>query len=834
MILSRVRILPQQRYDLEDFYAQQSAGRTDSKLWTKQFFTDKNSILKGFVVTGVGFNQATVVVADSTLVIPENTGDQSWFTVAPGQANIVIPDSVLVDGARNYVELKLVTETGTPIVKSFWDPSANGGQGAEFNQLIDTMFDLDAQVEVSTGGFSGSPDRLPLAIIDVDNSGVIKIILDRRELFFRLGNPSDIDEGFTWSSQTEPTYSMVLTGVFGTFQPGELIQIGSVTAQLVSGTTSPLLFSAPDGISFVSGSAVSGLTSGAGGTVNTIYESFSGADKDIDNVQEALRALMTEMRALKGTRFWYEAAGSSVIGTADSVLFSRFLYIGSNDNLEWSGTALSFSQDITLRRVNPETDVTTVHTIDASDSPIAIADGEYIYVMLSKSLASETLTVYNSAVTPLSSQDLIAKEAVILFRRLDNPLTNLRELYLPFNKQFVTEGQVFRIGASGSGGSGGFKVRAHDPINTSVPFGVSAVIDGVTLVDGDMVLFTNLTAGNNRVYKVTGIGSLMVWTTVRAFENGSFDPSDSDQVLIQEGTIFGDQTARWTGTEFTINDVVRYFNGTDYWQQESLKKTTLDDAQAVFTDVFSINATGSENLIVDFSLVRNPTKEVGSLHITHDGVNVSMSRVGTIIGDSNGIDFIADIDSGNLRLRYTSTATGVSGEFKFIIKRWSDSAGGPSGVPSYVSTGGSPISAAGSNTQIQFNSGGMLGADSSFAWDSSSKTLKIGSTEIQGVNSTVTLNDGQASPLTFLMLDSALFKHAVVEYSASIDGNFRTGRLIIACNGTIAVGSDDFVETGATGLTLFADMSGSFIAIQYTTGSTGVTGELKFNIRKWI
>lgn len=834
MILSRVRILPQQRYDLEDFYAQQSAGRTDSKLWTKQFFTDKNSILKGFVVTGVGFNQATVVVADSTLVIPENTGDQSWFTVAPGEANIVIPDSALVDGTRNYVELKLVSETGTPIVKSFWDPSANGGQGAEFNQLIDTMFDLDAQVEVSTGGFSGSPDRLPLAIIDVDNSGVIKIILDRRELFFRLGNPSDIDEGFTWASQTEPGYSMVLTGVVGTFQPGELIQIGSVTAQLVSGTTSPLIFNCPNGISFVSGSAVSGMSSGASGTVNTIYESFSGADKDIDNVQEALRALMTEIRALKGTRFWYESAGSSIVDATSSILFSRFLYVGSDDNLEWSGTDISFAEDIVLRRVNPETDVTTIHTIDSSNSPIAIADGEYLYVMLSKTATSETLTVYNSGTTPISSQDLTAKEAVILFRRLDNPVSGSKELYLPFNKQFVTEGQVFRIGASGAGGSGGFKVTAYDPVNTTLPTGSSVIVDGVTLVNGDMVLYTNLLSGNNQVYKVSGVGTSIAWTAVRAFENGAYTPADGDRVIVKTGTIFGDQTAIWDGSDFTINDVVKYFNGTDYWQVESIKKTTLLDNQSSPANVFSVIASGSENMVIDFSLVRDTTKETGSIYLTHDGTNVSIARVGTNIGGVNGIDFEADIDSGNLRLRYTSTMMGLDADFKFIIKRWSDGAGGPAGVPSYVTSGGSPITAAGMNTQIQFNQGGLLGADGSFTWNSASKTLKIGNTEIQGVNSTVTLNDNQGSPATWLSLDASLYKHVVVEYSASINGNFRTGRILVACNGTAVAGSDDFVETAPLGLTLLSAFSAGFINLQYTTGMTGVTGEIKFNIRKWI
>lgn len=967
MILSRVRILPQQRYDLEDFYAQQSAGRTDSKLWTKQFLTDKNSILKGFVVTGIGFNQATVVVSDSTLIIPENTADFSWFTVAPGSSNLTIPDSALVDGSRNYVELKLATETGTPIVKSFWDPSANGGAGAEFNQLIDTMFDLDAQVEVSTGGFSGSPDRLPLAIIDVDNSGVIKVILDRRDLFFRLSNPSDIDEGFTWASQTEPGYNMTLSGVTGTFTPGELLQIGSVTAQLVSGTTSPLIFNCPDGISFSSGDFVTGLSSGATGTVNSIYESFSGADKDIDNVQESLKALMTEIRALKGTRFWFEnsitsttgafrflnailvqnSAGakikwtgtnlsitddsgspgaSDVVGKLrifgssqeldicresiavndnevvyievptsgnktfdgaeykvtslssfirndsnfwiayrkgakiyvnglgelepgeseeigdnipqeiiDSISVGNSLYLTSDDNVEWSGTQLAFAEPIVLEYLNPKSGVLTTHTIPTSESPISISDGDSIYVMVDRTVASETLTVYKNSVTPISGQDKVSKEAIVLFRRLDNPATASKELYLPFSKQFMSEGQVSRLGASGSGsGAGGFKITAYDPTSTALPTGAGVTTDGVTLANGALVLFSNLSVDNNRVYRLSGVGTSIAWAPVRAFQNGSYTPFDGDRVLILEGTLFSDQTAIYNGTEFKINDVVRYFNGTDYWQQESLKNTTLLDAQGSLTNVFSVVAAGSENMIVEFSLVRGSTKEIGSLFITHDGINTSLTKTSTLVGGAPGIDFDADIDSGNLRVRYQSTATGDDADFKFIIKRWSDSPGGPSGVPSYASVGGSSTTAGGLNKQVQFNNAGLLAGDASFEWDNTSKTLSLGDLDIQAITGPITLNDNQVIPATFLSLDASLFKHAVVEYSANMNGVFRTGRLLMVCDGSVAFATDDFVETGSSGINLSATLSAGNILFQYTTALTGVSGELKLSIRKWL
>ena len=213
-ILSRPRLIAQERFDLEDFNALLSALRTDSKLWTRQFLSGENYILKGFTVSGIGLNAATVEMDNATMIMANGSNDFSYFVAEDSPSDIVISDGDLVDGVRNYVELKLVTENNTPVVKAFWDPSANGGLGQEFNQQIDTMTDLLAQVEVSQGGFSGSPDRIPLCIIDTDVSGVIKIILDQRPLYFRLGSNTDPSDEFTWASQEEPSYSLtqIVTG----------------------------------------------------------------------------------------------------------------------------------------------------------------------------------------------------------------------------------------------------------------------------------------------------------------------------------------------------------------------------------------------------------------------------------------------------------------------------------------------------------------------------------------------------------------------------------------------------------------------------------------------
>lgn len=343
-ILSRPKISPQQRLDLEDWDALLSSLRTDAKLWTKQFLSSKNLILKGFNVSGVGFNAATIAMADATLILPQNTSDFSYFTAAPAEPNITISDAELTDGVRNYVELSLATQDGVPLSKAFWDPNANSGEGLEFTQIVNTITDIALNVEVSIGGFSGDPDKIPLAIIDTDGTGAIKVILDRRELFGRLSTPSDIDNDYTWGAKQEPVYTMQLTGVTGTFEADEEISIGGETATVVTGGTTNITFEAPSGITFGNGDAVTGANSGATGTIDTVAESFTGVDKNLGDLEEVIKALMTEIKNLKGTRFWWQDPESSLVTLAsfvDSVMVQEVL----GAKWSWDGSELSITDD---------------------------------------------------------------------------------------------------------------------------------------------------------------------------------------------------------------------------------------------------------------------------------------------------------------------------------------------------------------------------------------------------------------------------------------------------------------------------------------------------------
>ncbi|MCG3175462.1 MAG: hypothetical protein MOGMAGMI_00391 [Candidatus Omnitrophica bacterium] len=397
MILSRIRLLPQQRYDLEDFISQQSGVLTDSKFYTKQFLSNLNYILKGFSVTGIGLTSATVNTTDATLIHGANTFDFSWYTSESGSPNITVPAAALTDGTKNYLELKLGYETNTSAVKAFWDPSANGGLGLEFNQEIDTQTDLMVTVEVLTGGFSGNPDRIPLAIVDVDNLGNIIGILDKRELFFKLGTIANPYNSFSWASQEEPEITLTLSGVVGTFTTGEEVTFsGGATATVSQGGTTTIKVRLPDSDSYTGSNTVTGTDSGAIGTLSSYIEDFTGADKDISNFKKLHDAILTEIKFLKGTDFWFQQGVGSLNGVysqLNSILVQASL--AGNARFSWTGSSLL----ITDNSVTPATaDVIAVLNIfgigfnyeltrqdgTGGSSVINIADGEMLFIKIPK------------------------------------------------------------------------------------------------------------------------------------------------------------------------------------------------------------------------------------------------------------------------------------------------------------------------------------------------------------------------------------------------------------------------------------------------------------------
>lgn len=335
-ILTKPRILPQQRLDLEDWNALLFGMEADSKFWIKSLFAPTSYVVKGFSVTGLGAPSPVAIPLDgSTLLNADNSGGFSWFVGDVGASPLL---ATLQPSARNYIELELSRVDATPLTRAFWDPSAQGGLGSEFTQTTNTMTNLQVTPVVLQGGFSGNPNRVKLAVVDTDSGNNVTAILDKRELFFRLGTAADPKANYSWGSQLEPAITLTLSGTSGTFTAGETITFsGGATAVVQTGGTSSIAVILPSSDSFAAGNTVTGGSSGATGTLVTASASFSGADKSIDTFRELLASIQTEIKKMKGTDFWFETGYGSISGL-NSFVNSAIAPFTSTAVIKWDGT----------------------------------------------------------------------------------------------------------------------------------------------------------------------------------------------------------------------------------------------------------------------------------------------------------------------------------------------------------------------------------------------------------------------------------------------------------------------------------------------------------------
>lgn len=307
----------------------------------------------------------------------------------------------------------------------------------------------------------------------------------------------------------------------------------------------------------------------------------------------------------------------------------------------------------TLTILQPSSVGNAVISLPASPG-IQLAADQSAYVQIDRNAASApSIVVANNSSIPLG------ENVFIIASRLSSSAVFL------WNGEAIN-GTVFLSPPDGAL----YKVKHHDIASVTLPTGNPVTIDGSTVNADDLVLFTNLSSGSDQIYKANGSGTNITSWTVQYTFNGSAAPADGDTVIVLSGTKFADQVGKYTGTAWVFNDYVRYFNGADYWEIGSLNTTTLLDN--TIDNVFIASATGNENLIIDYSLVRDTAKETGTIYITSDGVSSATASTAGVYLNTSGVSFSADISGSDVRLRYTTTSTGNNATMKYYIKRWAD------------------------------------------------------------------------------------------------------------------------------------------------------------------
>ncbi|OQW46496.1 MAG: hypothetical protein A4S09_16395 [Proteobacteria bacterium SG_bin7] len=201
-LLQQTRILPNQRLDLPDYRNIEDFVCADLKAIQKNVWSNNNFVISGFAPTpgSIGSDTLSLVIANSSCMLGQDDG--VLYIGAPSIANL--STDALTPGSINYVELTIEKDTGGADSRAFWDPTANGGAGGEFSQIVDTYVFLKPSFSINTSNFTGDANKIKICKVTVNGSGIITAIEDSRNLFFRLGRDGNPGFTFPWSSRTEP------------------------------------------------------------------------------------------------------------------------------------------------------------------------------------------------------------------------------------------------------------------------------------------------------------------------------------------------------------------------------------------------------------------------------------------------------------------------------------------------------------------------------------------------------------------------------------------------------------------------------------------------------
>lgn len=468
----------------------------------------------------------------------------------------------------------------------------------------------------------------------------------------------------------------------------------------------------------------------------------------------------------------------------------------------------------TLTIVQPGSPGNATITLPSVGAPLQLNTNQCAYVTINRNASSTPgITVANISAVPVD------ENVFVIAYRLST------EVVFLWNGQSVVSTAPLAVVDHPFA-----QITYHNPVSTTLPTGSGVTIDGTIVQANETVLFTNLSSGNNTVYKAVGVGNnITSWTAVHAFHD-STTPVIGDMVVVRRGVSFGQQIGRFNGTTWGFNDKVRYFNGADYVEQSNIVSTTI--ANNTTATIITTSWIGNEHMIVDYSIVRSTSRETGTMRIVTDGATASVATDSSYVNGSTGVGFSARISGTDLIVEYTSSNNGQTGTMKYMVRRWASGPGGPNGVPSYAAAAPAPTAAGGSVNTIQFNSGGAVTGNANFAIDTIDLSMNLNGLRQGVLSSAITVLDNQTSWTNlFSMPDTNPF--VVIEYSVSKEGFARVGRLLIACDATTVSSDNTYVETGATGFQIQAIKSGSNIQVQYQTTDGAGNGTFKYSWRKW-
>lgn len=336
-VLGRILLNSAERVDLPDLLSIDSYAAGDWKYFMQSMVgTTKPYILSGFDVinpgNAIGLPSCSFRVADSIVYYPGSAAGPFFYGLPDGNTASapIIPQ--FRTNTTNYVYLTLGSFDTASDTRALWDPDRNGGTGGEFTQDINTESVIQAQLNISTGSFP--VNTVPLAIVVMGPSAIISIT-DARDMLYRLGTggiaPNPLAT-FAFPEQPSSTYAR----------------------------------HEPDG------------------TMETLSDPnpFQGGDKNIKTMKQWMDAVMTKLKEIGGTTYWYDDTTTfTLYKIFQDALATTWKSKGAYTHSSSVPGQLSWTEDIFVKSVDSPKDI----VVRASGgSPITLSNEQVAFIALKR------------------------------------------------------------------------------------------------------------------------------------------------------------------------------------------------------------------------------------------------------------------------------------------------------------------------------------------------------------------------------------------------------------------------------------------------------------------
>lgn len=550
-VLGRTLFSSAERLDLSDLLSIESYVATDFRYIVQALAGfDKPYVLRGFDVINpsdsIGGQNISIRVADSVVFFPMAVAGSFYTGLPEGspESQPLTPDlkkGTLLAPVTNYVYLTFTTVDTAQDTRAFWDPDKESGTGGEFTNDVNTESVLQVVVNVSTSAFPS--DGIPICKV-VMGATSIQSIQDCRDLFFRLG---------TGGASPDPLRSFEFRGL-----PADPYKRAEPLGTISSST-------------------------GA--------NPFQGADKNIYNLKEWMDVVMTKLRELGGTSYWYEDASAySIIN-----MFKDTAAMSVRSKGKWIlddavAGQLSWTENVTVKNVADPRDVVIV----GPGSKI-LGDQQVMFLSLRR---AAPINVLVAPVYWTQGQNYINGD-VMFFANLSKG-DWIKPASLPDYCHLRVE--EFFLGLNGSGGVAS-PSTAKSIVVSSTWTGPSA--DYLSMFTKGVYQQSDISVADRNDPALTAAGGNLFWLAMRSDTIQSLSSVSS---VAMQGTIAGDgQRAKFItsqahgladGDRFTVVGTAD-FDGTHVAQVEDANVVYFDHATAALNTganaYYALATTASRN-----------------------------------------------------------------------------------------------------------------------------------------------------------------------------------------------------------------------------------------------